>query len=47
MSNCTMKTSIARRIYTKSLLIAVVTAATVSSYLSLAMHSRVLPRHGH
>ena len=36
----TMKT-----VMTKSLIVLVVTVATVRSYVSLAMHTRVLPQH--
>jgi hypothetical protein len=34
-----------RNVLTKSLVILVVAAATVRSYATLAMHTRVLPQH--
>ncbi len=34
-----------KTVLTKSLIVAVVTVATVRSYVSLAMQTRVLPQH--
>jgi hypothetical protein len=43
--NAMKKHSLPREVCTKSLVVLVVAVATIGSYVSLALESRILPRH--